>query len=105
MGADFGRFRKDLWMAYPLAPMPTLADIVAIAKDQYGYRLEEIELNGPRGTTKVRFLTRGNGNADSFVPLPDLPDETRLPPSAVRSLCTQIGIQPSDVGFTLGWTG
>ena len=78
---------------YPFAPMPTLAEFLSRAADEYGARRRIDEgLNGPRGTGPLEYMERDlNGTTLSMV-IPDYPNTERLDPDQVRLFCRRLGI-------------
>lgn len=88
--------------AYPLAPTPTLDAFIATA-EEHGCTVEVLPVLGPRGLSEVRFLCRGDGPEDPFVPLPDIPGDQQLTRPVLRSLAMALGIPPAAFGYNLGW--
>ena len=72
--------------------MPTLGEFIAQAA-KYGFSKRQITLEGPQGTSRIRYLWRDDRR---FAPLPDLRDSDRLTRITVESLCAQLGIPRDD---------
>jgi len=81
-------------MAFPFAPMPTLRDVIEAAVEQ-GCRYGELkgDLIGPRGATRARYLIN---KQQVIYPLPNLPDDWRLPPTLLASMVRSLEITGYD---------
>ena len=95
-------------MAFPFQQMPTLAEFVESATGSHGCQLHvpDFEIKGPDGSVKAHYLTREQDGETLHVVLPEIPDDERLTPVVLYSLCERLGIstglfniRPTDAGF------
>lgn len=77
--------------------MPTVAEFVDRAREQYGCQLEICPF-GPR-TLRCLSRTDDQGQEHVVILLDDMGEV--LTPTVLRSWCVQLGIPPEDFGFTL----
>ena len=91
-------------MAYPFAPALTLAEFIQRASTEFAAQVitPVIDLIGPRGSVKVRYLMRKVDGETLVAAIPsDIADTTMLVPTVIRSLCAQLKIPLVPFGFTL----
>lgn len=87
-------------MAYPFAQMPTWGDFRDRLVSQHGCSLKTIQVDG----ADLPYL-ECNANGKVFVAVAqNLPDDQRLTPSVIRSVCARLGLDVRNVeeGFHLG---
>lgn len=81
-----------------------MADFIERCEQEYGMTLGMGTLKtlvGPRGKVKTRFLLREiAGGKTVRASLPDLKDEDTLHPWVLRSVCSRLGVRPSDLGYS-----
>jgi hypothetical protein len=80
--------------SYPMGPAFTLAWFVQVLQ-RYGVelRMTRQTLTGPGfPTAQVPFLVKGNVFAPLLIPM-----EKLLTPYEVRSICSQLGLDPRDI--------
>lgn len=91
-------------MAYPMVQMPTFAEFRGRLVGEFGCTYEQLPdplIVNDGAPATVRYLKRIVGE----VPLTYsvfFDEDERLMPSAIRSICARLEIDPSAFGLTLG---
>ena len=76
--------------------MPTLGELIEVAK-RYGWKLGRTPgVRGPRGPARIRYLRRGN----DFIDVLNTRDSDRLTINSVTSLCRRLGIPLEEFGLS-----
>ena len=82
--------------------MPTLGELIRVAKQRYGWRLGSTPgVRGPRGVARIRYLIRRG----DFVDLQGTKDSDLLTRVAVGHLCRRLGIPLEEFGLSEGDSG
>ena len=85
--------------AYPHVHALTLGEFKERLRNDYGAVLDKIEIPGPHGPIELEFLIRP-GSEEHIAELPpEMDDEEYLAPSTLRSLCSQLALDPADFGL------
>lgn len=89
-------------MAFPMNPWPELDRLVEILCVHFGFsvKMSDCSVTGPAGPLVIRYFYRED-HGRKFVAI--LPEPGLVPPSTVRSIIAQLGLNPSDVEKLLGW--
>lgn len=87
-------------MAYPFAQMPTWGDFRGRLVSKHGCTQRIIKVDG----VDLPYFERSADGKTHVAVAQALPDERRLTPSVIRSICARLGLDVRDVeeAFTAG---
>jgi hypothetical protein len=91
--------------AYPFAPAPKYAALKERLQKEFGCKLLKVEekIKDLQGVEHdVYYFERKHKGKTYRAVAPDLPDDTFVLYSVVRSLCARLRIDPANFGLTLG---
>ena len=91
-------------MAYPFVPMPSFAEFRGRLHSEFNaeYKQLDFQITDPEGVDHDVFYFERTVRGVSYYAAIELPDETILTPSVLRSVCARLRIPLEKFGFTLG---